>query len=393
MRAVAAETTPSAEVSRHIPALDGIRALAILLVIPHNVDLLRPPVPLIDYPAALYLHAGWIGVQLFFVLSGFLISGNLLDTRGSGNYFSAFFGRRALRILPLYFGVLFITLAIAPLLVTLPQEMRATQSNQVWLWTFLVNWTQPFGGSVYGFGHFWSLAVEEQFYLLWPFVILWCGPRALLWVCAAAVSTALVARTLLVTAHLPPETLYMFTFCRMDALALGAAVAALIRIPAAIARLQRAAPALAWAAALILIATTAATRGLAMYDVSTQTIGYTLLSLSFALFILVAALPTAGTLRTAMNVLESTPLRLIGRYSYGMYVFHLPLHVLFGTALLHLFASDLTPTVALLYTVGMTALSFLVAALSYELFERHFLKLKRRLMPAAERRQPALKIR
>src|SRR5207244_2309640 len=69
----------AAEVSRHIPALDGIRALAILLVIPHNLDLLRPPVPAIDYPAVIFLHAGWIGVQLFFVLSGFLITGNLLD--------------------------------------------------------------------------------------------------------------------------------------------------------------------------------------------------------------------------------------------------------------------------------------------------------------------------
>jgi len=111
----------STEVSRHIPALDGLRAVAILLVVPHHLDLMRPPVPGIDYPAAMLMHSGWIGVQLFFVLSGFLITGNLLDTRGSDNYFSAFFGRRALRILPLYFAVLTVAFVITPALVTLPR--------------------------------------------------------------------------------------------------------------------------------------------------------------------------------------------------------------------------------------------------------------------------------
>jgi peptidoglycan/LPS O-acetylase OafA/YrhL len=371
----------SAEVSRHIPALDGIRALAILLVVPHNVDLLRPPVPRIDYPLTLVMHAGWIGVQLFFVLSGFLITGNLLDTRRADNYFGAFFARRALRILPLYFTVLILTFVIAPLFVTLPQELRDTQSHQVWLWTFLTNWTQPFNGGVHGFGHFWSLAVEEQFYLLWPFVVLLCEPVALLWTCGAAVAIALVARFVLIGAHYPPETLYMFTLCRMDALALGAAAAALIRVPTVFERLKRAAPQVAIAALVMLLATTAGTRGLAMYDVSTQTIGYTILSLAFALVVLVTALPVRGLLNTIMRLLACTPLRLIGRYSYGMYVFHLPLHVFFGAALLHRYAPDPSPLESIVYTVLMTVAAFLVAAVSYELYESRFLRLKRKLMP------------
>jgi peptidoglycan/LPS O-acetylase OafA/YrhL len=375
-------TESSAEVSRHIPALDGIRALAILLVIPHNIDLLRPPVPLAAYPVVLVTHAGWIGVQLFFVLSGFLITGNLLDTRGASNYFSAFFGRRALRIMPLYFAVLCIAFVIAPALTTVPPELRATQSHQVWLWTFLVNWTQPYEGAVYGFGHFWSLAVEEQFYLLWPLAVLLCRPAALLWVCGAAVLTALVVRVLLLVAHFPHETLYMFTVCRMDALAFGACVAALIRIPTVLERLQRAAPAVAIAATIALLATVAATRGLAMYEVSTQTVGYTVLSLAFALVILLAALPTTGFLRAVMRFLACMPLRLVGRYSYGMYVFHLPLHVFFGMAVLHRIAPNPTAAQELIYTAVMIVASFLLAALSYELFERRFLSLKRKLMPA-----------
>jgi peptidoglycan/LPS O-acetylase OafA/YrhL len=379
----------AAEVSRHIPALDGIRALAILLVIPHNVDLLRPPVPRLDYPAVILLHAGWIGVQLFFVLSGFLITGNLLDTRGSGNYFRAFFGRRALRIMPLYFAVLLIAFVIAPAVTTLPAQMQATVKNQVWLWTFPANWTEPCGAEVHGFGHFWSLAVEEQFYLLWPFVVFLCGPKALVRVCIVVAAAALGARCLLLLAHYPPEALYMFTYCRMDALALGALAAALVRIPATLAWLQQSVRKVAWVALVMLLATAAGTRGLAMYDVSTQTIGYTLLSASFALILLLAALPTTGGLRAAMSVLASKPLRLIGRYSYGMYVYHLPLHTLFGIALLHRFSGDVTPTETLIYIVVMTVVSFVIAALSYELFEKRFLKLKFRLMPKPRAVQPA----
>jgi peptidoglycan/LPS O-acetylase OafA/YrhL len=366
------EDTSSTQVSRHIPALDGVRALAILLVIPHNVDVLQAPFPAFDYPLVALMHAGWTGVQLFFVLSGFLITANLLDTRSSPNYLSAFFGRRVLRIMPLYFVALCVAFVIAPALGTVPQNLHATQSHQIWLWTFLSNWAQPFGGKVYGFGHFWSLAVEEQFYLLWPFVVLRCRPAQLLWVCAAAAVGALVVRVLLLVAHAPPETLYMFTVCRMDALALGAAAAAVI---------QHTVPRVAAAAAMMLLVTAAGTRGFAMFDISTQTVGYTLLSLAFALIILLAALPTTGALRAAMHVLESPPLRLVGRYSYGMYVIHLPLHLFLGTVLLHYFAPHVTPAAALLYAAAMTVASFVLAALSYELFESRFLRLKRRLMP------------
>jgi peptidoglycan/LPS O-acetylase OafA/YrhL len=389
MESVAAVTTlpASAATGRHIPALDGIRALAILLVIPHNVDTLSAPFPKLLLPVAILLHAGWIGVQLFFVLSGFLITGNLLDSRRADNYFSAFFGRRALRILPLYFATLFAAFVITPLFVTLPDAMRATESHQIWLWTFLSNWTEPYDGGVYGFGHFWSLAVEEQFYLLWPLIVLRCGPRALLWVCAASVALALAVRVAFVVAHLPHETLYMFTICRMDALTLGAAAAALIRIPEVFERLKHLTTRVAIGAGLALLATAGVTRAFAMYDVSTQTVGYTVLSLAFALVILLTVLPTTGVLRTGMNVLSWKPLRLIGRYSYGMYVLHLPLHVFFGAAVLRQFTSHPDPLQSLTYTTGLTLASFLLAAASYELFEVRFLRMKRWLVPSGNTTQ------
>jgi peptidoglycan/LPS O-acetylase OafA/YrhL len=369
-----------AGVGRHIAALDGIRALAILLVIPHNVDVMSTSFPVIDYPAAALMHAGWIGVQLFFVLSGFLITGNLLDSRGAERYYSAFFGRRALRILPLYFTVLLTTFVLAPALLTLPAQLRASLPNQVWLWTFLCNWTEPYGGGVYGFSHFWSLAVEEQFYLLWPWVVARCKPTVLFWVCLALAASSLVIREAMLAAHFPNVAVYMFTICRMDALALGAAAAALTRIPRALERLRPMVPRIAVGATVLFLGTALGTRGFAAYEVSTQSIGYTLLALAFALTIMLTALPTHGIVQTAMRVLGGAALRPIGRYSYGMYVFHMPLHVFLGAPLLHRFVADVTPGIALTYTASVTLATFGIAALSYELFESRFLRLKRRFV-------------
>jgi peptidoglycan/LPS O-acetylase OafA/YrhL len=365
----------------HIPALDGIRALAILLVIPHNLDLLRPPLPLAAYPAALLMHSGWIGVQLFFVLSGFLITGNLLDARGSRNYFSAFFGRRALRILPLYYSVLVLTFVVVPLLGLTPPELAATTSHQIWLWTFLVNWTAPFGLTVYGFGHFWSLAVEEQFYLAWPLIVLCFAPRALWKVCLGVIVGALLLRTVLLAAHAPSDAIYMFTFCRMDSLAFGAAAAVLVRSARGVAWLRSSTGTLALTAIGVFGITLVGTSELATTDPRTQSLGYTTLSLVFTLLILLATVPTTGLLGMSMRLLAWKPLRLVGRYSYGMYIFHLPLHVFFGMPLLHRLAPRVTPLMALGYVLIMTLAIFLLAALSFELFERRFLRLKHRFEP------------
>jgi len=363
----------------HVAALDGVRAIAILLVIPHNVDVLTGALNPLEYPAKLFMHTGWIGVQLFFVLSGFLITGNLLDTRRADNYFSAFFGRRALRILPLYFAVLIAAFVIAPLLALPLGPTHANASQQLALWTFLSNWTQPYWGSADGFGHFWSLAVEEQFYLLWPLAVWSASPRRLLAVCAAATVGALATRAALAAAQFPHEALYMFTPCRMDALALGAAAAALLRIPQAHAWLCRSTRGIALAAVTMLVAVAAGTDLFAVYDPASQLFGYTFLALAFALSVLLAVLPTRGILARALRPLSFAPLRLIGRYSYGMYVFHLPLHVFVGLPLLHRLMPQITPAAAIVYAAAMTIASFAVAALSYELFERHFLRLKSRL--------------
>jgi peptidoglycan/LPS O-acetylase OafA/YrhL len=371
----------NAAVSPYIPALDGIRALAILLVIPHNISLLKPPYAALMAPFSVLANVGWIGVQLFFVLSGFLITGNLLDTRGSDNYYRAFIARRALRIMPLYFGVLLVAMVIVPAVTTPPPDLRDTLSNQVWLWTFLSNWTAPYGGTVSGFSHFWSLAVEEQFYLLWPFVIARCRPPTAFWVCLGIAAVSVASRFVMLHMHAEDDALYMFTNSRMDALALGAATAAVIRIPHWRARLERMIWPVAIAVPVVLLIAWRISDGLTYFDRGAHEFGYTVLALAFALVVLLTTLPVTGLLRGLMRLLAIPPLRLVGRYSYGMYIFHLPLHMYFGNALIHHYVHNITNPIALGYSWLMVLVSFIAAALSYELIERRFLSFKQYFMP------------
>jgi peptidoglycan/LPS O-acetylase OafA/YrhL len=377
-----ARGAPVAPVSPYIPALDGLRALAILLVIPHNLDILGAPYTPLEILPVMVINAGWIGVQLFFVLSGFLITGNLLDTAGADNYYSAFIGRRALRILPLYYGVLLATFVLIPLWTALPEDLQKTGHNQVWLWTFLLNWSAPYGRTVTGFGHFWSLAVEEQFYLLWPFVVAWCSPRKVVWVGIAVAIVSLVSRWALALWHFPQDALYMFTISRMDALALGASAAALLRLPGVRSFIERRVSQVATVAAMMLALLFFITHGYSAYDARSQSYGYTLLAAGFALCVLVAAVPATGLLRPIVRGIQWSPLRTVGRYSYAMYVFHLPLHVFFGFPLLRrVVGAHPTHAQAFLYIMASIVVNFIAAAASYHLFERHFLRLKEKLMP------------
>src|SRR5437868_4964541 len=163
-----------------MPALDGLRGIAIVLVLMHQFDLITSP-----HAIDVAFDAGWIGVQLFFVLSGFLITGGLLDTRDQHGYFRGFFVRRVLRIFPLYYAALVATLIAG--------------NTSIWLWTYLSNF-RPHPA----LPHFWSLAVEEQFYLVWPFVVWLAGRRGVIAVGGVMVIAAIVARVV-IRAKVGPE--------------------------------------------------------------------------------------------------------------------------------------------------------------------------------------------
>jgi peptidoglycan/LPS O-acetylase OafA/YrhL len=377
------------DTTRHIPALDGFRALAILLVIPHNVylfDTIRGWL----VPFAWISSAGWVGVQLFFVLSGFLITRNLLDSRDASNYYSAFFGRRILRIFPLYFLVLTFFLLVLPQLVDLSANIRDSYANQVWLWLFLSNWAEPFGKGVYWFPHFWSLAVEEQFYFVWPVVIATIAPRRLIPVCVAILVAALTIRVGMALAGAKPEMLYMFTVCRMDALACGAMAAVLAGSPRFLGFIREHSDWLLGVVLVVLMAGATFTHSYAAYEVPTLTAGHTLLALTMTAVLLVLVARPRNPIASGLSALLSLPpLRSVGKVSYAMYIFH----PMIATAIVH---PILLPTLKKLgsgfpvwYALVNILCTYLVALASWHLLEKHFLRAKRYFVPEPGELAPA----
>ena len=359
----------------HIAALDGLRGIAILLVLLHGFDVLQDAhgfAHLVD--AA--LDIGWIGVQLFFVLSGFLITGILLDTRRQPGYYRSFFVRRVLRIFPLYYGVLFVAFVVLPLCGLGGHSGQ----HQVWLWTYLANFAAPFGLDEAAFPHFWSLCVEEQFYLVWPLVVRLAGRRGVAVIAAGLVVIAIASR-LFLRAHFGEpvghEAAYMFTPSRMDALAIGAMIAALLREPRCAAWIEaRGSVALA-AAGLAVLAAGLVGGHLQRVGAAMQAYGYTLIALGFGLLLIAALRVDAAPARW----LGVAPLRRCGLYSYAMYVFYAPLHLFIGLPLLARLGAGIGLAGALAYEAVAILVTVTLAALSYHLYERRFLQLKSRLAP------------
>jgi peptidoglycan/LPS O-acetylase OafA/YrhL len=368
-RAPTATETLGQLVSGRMPALDGLRAIAILLVLAHGFDVIQTTHGL-GHAVDLALDLGWIGVQLFFVLSGFLITGILLDTRERPGYYKNFLARRVLRIFPLYYATLFVAFFIAPHFVTVPPGHG---DHQIWLWTYLTNFAEPFGRSEPVFPHFWSLAVEEQFYIVWPLIVLVAARRGVIAIGIVLIGLAIAAR-IYVRAHYGDMAAYMFTPCRMDALAIGAIAAALIRgarFRSVVAHQH--AVMISVSGTLVVIA--GALLGHLMREgPNMQTGGYTVIAIGFAI-VLVATLPPR---RLPARMLGWAPLRRIGMYSYGMYVFYAPLHVYVGVPLLAKLDPNVGVPAGVIYAVAMTVVTFLLAMASYHLFEQRFLRLKRK---------------
>jgi peptidoglycan/LPS O-acetylase OafA/YrhL len=356
--AVGAVTTP--RIHGRLSELDGIRAIAILAVLTNHFfsnDRTEPAVgALHGAGAAVYQVAahGWLGVDLFFVLSGFLITGILLDTRTRARYFRDFWLRRALRILPLVFTVVVIlTVFYRP----------------PWLYVFMaffftVDIAQLFGLGDRGMGPMWSLAVEEQFYLIWPFLVLFLRRRTLVITTLGIIIAEPIARVFVNG----PLDLPWF---RVDGLAMGALIAIFARSRSFSRPGALRACAVAVVAALALLA----------IDLRTPTALYGLriteANLVFGVAI-VAALAVPGTRWLAP--LRSRTARFIADTSFCAYLIHVPLLDLarflgVGSGLANPFlAAALQAAVAIPLTFG-------IAALSRRYLEVPFLRLKDRFAP------------
>jgi peptidoglycan/LPS O-acetylase OafA/YrhL len=371
----------TADVPAHLPALDGVRGVAIFVVAVHMLSLLTAPPDWLGRAFSSLFAYGWMGVQLFFALSGFLITGILLDARGSSNYLSGFYGRRFLRIFPLYYGTLFVMFVVLPAVGHVPAALEHDRAHQIWLWAYVSNWAAGTGQASRSLSHFWSLGVEEQFYLLWPIALTRTGPRACLRLCLGVAAAALGARLALLAAGAPTAAIYEYTVTRMDALALGGAAAAALRIPELGAQLAARTRRLWIASLVVFVVGAAVSHRYVLETFAASSVGYSFLSVTCALVVLAAA--TSDLRPGSPSLLRAQPLRALGKYSYAVYVFHKPLHDFVGKpalARLGLDASRSTP-VAIAYIVVMFALSFGAAFASYHLFEKHFLRLKGRFAP------------
>jgi peptidoglycan/LPS O-acetylase OafA/YrhL len=379
----------------HIKALDGVRGLAFVMVyVQHFTGGNHIHVRAIEA----FRGVGWTGVDLFFCLSGFLITGILYDTRSDPNYYRNFYGRRALRIFPLFYLCLLIIFLMTPLLhlqwhlyhlcypLYCSNFLNALMPN-VDTFSF-----QPW----IDLGHFWSLAVEEQFYIVWPIAIFLCKTRRrIVALCVSLIGVSIGLRLLFVLLYLhaiPANTvyashwygvtlgamktpffyrtfLYRITFFRLDALAMGGIVAMMMRDG----ELQRWARRLRWASIGIVLLTSA-TIGTSFHLETpwTAVLGYTLLAMLFAAVIVGAIGSTA-----LRGFFQTRFLMEIGKYSYAMYLLHqiarpaMPL-------LIHRIAPKVgsVGAAAVLCSAGWFVCLYGVARFSFRFFESMFLRMK-----------------
>jgi peptidoglycan/LPS O-acetylase OafA/YrhL len=365
--------TPGVTLDKKIPALDGVRGLAITMVLVFHFTTWandRAPTRLFELTSP-----GTLGVDLFFVLSGFLITGILADARGSDGYFKNFYMRRTLRIFPLYYAAVVLVAVIGPLIAPNNQKIAEVTAQQGWLWTYTVNISGAIKNqfTFYGMNHFWSLAVEEQFYLVWPFLVAWLPRERMAKLCVVLMVAALGLR-IWFDAHDRWLAVYSLMPCRMDELSAGALAALLLRGPSTAPELLR------WSRYAVI----AGGIGTALLVLPLHgslpphvLLPTTLSALFGGMHVYAVLLDAKSVLR---RVLEVSWLRALGRYSYGLYVIHHPLRQLFeklfppGTlaSVLH---SPALGAIAFTLLSGLLSLGF--AYVSFRFFESPILNLKR----------------
>jgi peptidoglycan/LPS O-acetylase OafA/YrhL len=365
-----------------IPGLNGLRAIAFLLVFFFHTH---------------YLDVGWIGVQLFFVLSGFLITGILLDMKDTlpkMQYFKNFYGRRALRIFPLYYFYLVIMFVLATWLISIDyrpgwMDLFIKQVKYAVFYIYNFHSATIFHEYNHFLTHFWSLSVEEQFYIFWPLLIFLTPEKWRKAVFISLIAMAPILRLGVLFIHntgeirmligSPAEAIYTLPISHIDSFAFGAYIS---RYPLSNAKQQffillGAIPAIGYATQYI------ASGGPGMWsalgfphhmDKAYQFIwGYSLLNYFFA--VLIYIIVKYGIF---IRLLEWKPLEYMGRISYGLYIFHLPI---FWFALdigdLGVNADWVNPLATTIAFFG----SLLIASISYHVIEKPVLHLKDHFFP------------
>jgi peptidoglycan/LPS O-acetylase OafA/YrhL len=356
-----------------IPALDGVRGIAILMVMVSHFFFVNV---WNNSPWFRVMQSGWLGVDLFFVLSGFLITGILLKAKGKTAYFSNFYKRRSLRIFPLYYFAIFVVWFCIVFIEKAPERLHSYDS---WWWFVLIapniamalkdNWT--YHSNYLDANHLWSIGVEEQFYLVWPLIVRFTPAWLLAIFCALLVHFSVHIRHATDAFFGKQWSLasYMMPYCRLDGLAAGSFLAIYFFLG-----WDKKIPYHRWLV-----------RGLFVwmaYRVLDQLWHYNSQYLGT-----ISAFVSASGLYLSLNphpwaivrnICESRFLRHIGAFSYGLYIFHHLGHELmmryFGTPLIQSGMSIyLAQSLYMLIAFGIT---YGLSRLSWWLIEQPFLKMK-----------------
>ena len=357
----------------HLDVLDGLRGVAILLVVGfHYFDFVK------------VFRIGWVGVDLFFVLSGFLITGKLVETIGRKGYFSGFYRNRILRIFPLYYAVLLLFFLSLRLLVSATNQplLHFYTDHRLSFLLFLQNWSLIFSGfpkEMY-LSHLWSLAVEEQFYLVWPIIIFFFRDRGKLAVGLLLWILAVIAYRIYLYHQYPLAAdamhYYCNSFCRSDSFVIGGL--AFFLYDRKDQRLIHLSGYVLIFSLIVVLLGIFWLRNARFDSLFFATIGYTMNAILFATVILGALNYRAAQFA---GMLQNRTLRYCGKISYGIYIFHLPVLLVLGTHLHNWMTGHLqwNETVASFCSLACSLLAcFSVSALSHRYYESYFLRLKKR---------------
>jgi peptidoglycan/LPS O-acetylase OafA/YrhL len=357
----------------HILALDGVRGLAVLLVLLMHFTPSLSHHSFIGNAYLAFCRTGWCGVNLFFVLSGFLITGILTDDKGSPNYLRNFYARRVLRIFPLYYLALLVFAATA----------WAQRRHFPWLLCYSANIPIALHGEVLrneyvNLNHFWSLAVEEHFYMVWPLVILYCS-RSTVWKISIALFVGAIGTRVALTCGTPSLSghgAYVLTPCRIDGLVLGAMLALLVRAKM-LSEIRPWAKTSAVVAGGTIVVFFLLNLSCTPHHPLMQTVGYSIFDIFFAAVLILAIGAQNSSLWRYWW--EHPVLCFFGKYSYGLYVWHY-LFIEWFRQSFHVRGlvewSGSTTIGLLAHSILGILLSTAMAVASWHLFERHFLKLR-----------------